>query len=100
MPAFPQIDNSQLGRWWWSVDRWTLFAVAALLGFGYLMVLAASPSVAVRIGDPRDLLIIKQVIFLALAGIEIIIVSLLSPKDIRRIAAAGLIIALLLTALT
>lgn len=100
MTALPHIDNSQLGRWWWSVDRWTLFAVATLLGFGYLMVLAASPSVAIRIGDPRDLLIIKQVIFLALAGIEIIIVSLLSPKDIRRIAAAGLVIALLLTALT
>ncbi|MGH7072059.1 MAG: FtsW/RodA/SpoVE family cell cycle protein, partial [Acetobacteraceae bacterium] len=100
MPALSRADHSQLGRWWWSVDRWTLFAVTTLLGFGYLMVLSASPSVAVRIGDPRDLLIIKQIIFLALAGIEIIIVSLLSPREIRRFAFAGLFITLLLTFLT
>ncbi|MGH7122398.1 MAG: FtsW/RodA/SpoVE family cell cycle protein [Acetobacteraceae bacterium] len=100
MPALARPDNSLLGRWWWSVDRWTLFAVSALLGFGYVMVLSASPSVAVRIGDPRDLLIVKQIIFLALAGVEVIVVSLLTAKDIRRLACIGGSIALLLTALT
>ncbi len=99
-PALSRADNSLLGRWWWSVDRWTLFAVSTLLGFGYLMVLSASPSVAVRIGDPRDLLIVKQIIFLALAAVEIIIVSLLSAKHIRRLSLVGGFVALLLTAFT
>jgi len=100
MPGLSRADNSLLGRWWWSVDRWILIAVGTLLGFGYVMVLSASPSVAVRIGDPRDLLIVKQIIFLALAAIEMIVVSLLSPQQIRRLAFAGGLAALLLTALT
>jgi cell division protein FtsW len=100
MPALSRADTSLLGRWWWTVDRWTLIAVSSLLGFGYVMVLSASPAVAVRIGDPRDLLIIKQIVFLALSGIEIIAVSLLSPHAIRRIALLGGLAALLLTAFT
>ena len=26
-------DNSLLGRWWWTVDRWTLGAIGVLIGF-------------------------------------------------------------------
>ncbi len=100
MPAPSRADTSVLGRWWWTVDRWTLIAVTTLLGFGYVMVLSASPAVAVRIGDPRDLLIVKQIIFLALSGIEIVVVSLVSPHAIRRIALFGGIAGLLLTAFT
>ncbi len=33
----PRTDNSQLGRWWWTVDRWTLAALAALIAFGALL---------------------------------------------------------------
>ena len=54
-----------LGRWWWTVDRWTLGAVGMLIGFGYIMMLAASPAVAERIGSSRDMFILKQVFFLA-----------------------------------
>jgi len=98
--ALSRADNSLLGRWWWSVDRLTLSAIGLLIGFGYIMVLASSPSVAERIGDARNALIIKQVVFLALAGTIVTAVSLLSPRDIRRLALVGCIIALLLTAAT
>jgi cell division protein FtsW len=100
MPALSRADTSVLGRWWWTVDRWTLFAVAALIGFGYVLVLAASPAVAERIHQSRDVFILKQVVFLALAGVLVVGVSLLSPRDIRRLALAGCIIAMMLTALT
>ncbi len=98
--ALSRADTSMLGRWWWTVDRWTLGAIGMLIGFGYIMVLAASPSVAERIGDARNALIFKQVLFLALAGGLVVAVSLLSPRDIRRLALAGCIMALLLTAAT
>ncbi len=94
-------DNSLLGRWWWSVDRWTLGAICMLIGFGYIMMLAASPAVAERIGTSRDMFIIKQVVFLAIAGGVVCSgVSLLSPRDIRRLAIVGCLIALALTAAT
>ena len=100
MPTLSRADTSVLGRWWWSVDRWTLGAVGLLIGFGYILILAASPAVAVRIGDPRNALIVKQVLFLAVAGGIVCGVSLLSPRGVRRLAIFGCIIALALTVLT
>jgi cell division protein FtsW len=93
-------DTSVLGRWWWTVDRWTLLAVATLIGFGYVMMLAASPAVAERIHQSRDVFILKQVVFLALAGLIVVGVSLLSPKGVRRLALLGCLAALALTAAT
>ncbi len=100
MRALSRADTSVLGRWWWTVDRWTLFAVTALIGFGYIMMLAASPAVAERIHQSRDIFIAKQVVFLALAGSIVVAVSLLSPRGVRRLALAGCLMAILLTAVT
>jgi cell division protein FtsW len=100
MPTLSRADNSMLGRWWWGVDRWTLGAIGMLIGFGYIMMLAASPAVAERIGTSRETFILKQVVFLALAGAIVVLVSMLSPKDIRRLAIIGCVIALGLTAAT
>jgi cell division protein FtsW len=100
MPTLSRSDNSVLGRWWWTVDRWTLGAVGTLIGFGYIMMLAASPAVAARIGSSRDLFIFKQIFFLAVAGGVVVAVSMLSPRSIRRLAIIGCIIALALTAAT
>ncbi len=93
-------DDSVLGRWWLTVDRWTLFAVATLIGFGYVMMLAASPAVAERIHVSRDSFIVKQVLFLCLASLIVISVSLLSPRQVRRLALIGCGISILLTAWT
>jgi len=98
MPILSRADTSLLGRWWWSVDRWTLLAVGALIGCGYVMMLAASPAVAERIGQSRDLFVLKQVFFLGLAAAIIVAVSLLDPRGIRRLSVIGCLIALALTA--
>ena len=100
MITLSRADNSVLGRWWWSVDRLTLGAIGMLIGFGYVMMLAASPAVAERIGTSRDIFILKQVAFLALAGGVVVLVSLLSPRSVRRLAIAGCLIALAMTAAT
>jgi cell division protein FtsW len=100
MPTLSRSDDSLLGRWWWSVDRWTLGAIGTLIGFGYIMMLAASPSVAERIGSSRDMFILKQVVFLAAAGAIVVGVSLLSPRNIKRLAIVGCLVALVLTAAT
>ena len=100
MPALSRADTSVLGRWWWTVDRWTLLAVGTLIGFGYIMMLAASPAVAERIHVSRDTFIAKQVVFLALAGAVVVGTSLLSPRGVRRLALLGCAAAIALTALT
>ncbi len=100
MPQLSRADTSTLGRWWWSVDRLTLLAIAVLIGFGYVMMLAASPAVAERIHVSRESFLLKQVVFLALAACVIVSVSLLSPKGVRRLALLGCLAALALTAMT
>lgn len=100
MSGFNREDNSALARWWFSVDRWTLGAIGTLIGFGYIMMLAASPAVAERIGSSRDMFILKQVVFLAVAGTIVFGVSLLSPRDIKRLALLGCMVALIATAAT
>ncbi len=102
MMSVSRTDTSVLGRWWWTVDRWTLAALLALIGFGYVMMLAASPAVAERVigSAARTLLLAKQVVFLALAAGLMVAVSLLSPRAVRRVAALGCLGALALTAAT
>jgi cell division protein FtsW len=100
MPVLSRADTSVLGRWWWTVDRWTLLAITALIGFGYVMMLAASPAVAERIHVARSIFILKQVGFLAVSALVVVVVSLLSPRGVRRVALAGCALALALTALT
>jgi len=46
MTPFTRADTSILGRWWWTVDRWSLVAIAALMAFGALLAAASSPAVA------------------------------------------------------
>ena len=102
----PKVSRSDttiavLGRWWWSVDRWTLVAITTLIGFGYVMMLAASPAVAERIGETRDAFIFKQVVFpRGLPAAEVVCVSMLSPRNVRRLALLGCVVALGLTAMT
>src|ERR1700710_975379 len=98
MRSASRIDNSLLGRWWSTVDRPTLACVGLLIGFGYVLMLAASPAVAARIGASRDMFILKQVIFLTLAGAVVVGVSLLTPRGVRRLALAGCLVALAATA--
>ena len=93
-------DNSLLGRWFWTVDRWTLLAVLTLICFGYVMMLAATPGVAERLGASRDLFILKQVVFLFAAGCVTVGVSMLDQRQIRILALLGCAAALLATAAT
>lgn len=99
--ALSRADTSVLGRWWWTVDRWTLGALLILIGFGYVMMLAASPAVAERIGaSSRHMFFFKQVAYLGLAALLMVAVSLLSVRGVRRLALIGFVIALVLTAAT
>ena len=100
MSGFTRANNTMLARWWITVDRWTLGALCLLIGCGYIMVLAASPAVAQRIHAERDMFIIKQLVFLALALAVIVGVSMLPPRTVRRLALAGCMLALFATAMT
>lgn len=100
MSGLSRVDTSAVARWWRNLDRVTLACVGLLIGLGYVLMLAASPAVASRIGASRNMFILKQVIFLALAGTIVLGTSYLSRQAIRKLAIIGGIIALGATAMT
>ncbi len=87
MSTFPRTDTSLIGRWWWTVDRWTLTALAAIALIGALMTLAASPPVAERLGLDTFHFVRRQFFFLLLASAVMLATSLLTSGGIRRLAA-------------
>lgn len=96
MALLSRTDRSMLANWWWTVDRWSLAAIAALIVSGLLLTLAASPAVAGRIGLEPFYFVYRQLSFVAPALLMIFIISLLGPRDVRRLALGGYGLALLL----
>ena len=97
---FSRTDTSLLGRWWWTLDRWMLTAVLLLMLLGAALALASSPAAAERIGLDSFHFARQQLLFLPVALIVMIGVSLLSRAGIQRIATAGTVLGIGLLALT
>ena len=88
MALLSRTDRSMLAYWWWTVDRWSLAAIATLIAAGTLLTLAASPAVAGRIGLEPFYFVYRQLSYVAPSLLVIFIVSLLGPRDVRRLALA------------
>lgn len=84
MPAFARSDTSVLGRWWWTVDRWSLLAIVALAAFGLLLAASASPAVAERLQLDSTYFLKRQAIYLMPALVIMIAASLMTPVQVRR----------------
>lgn len=83
---FDRTNQSAVARWWWTVDRPTWFALLLLVCLGAVMVTAASPPVAQRIGLDPFYFVTRQQLFLALSVVAMFGVSLLSSDQVRRLA--------------
>jgi cell division protein FtsW len=80
----PLLDTSILGRWWRSVDQWTLWAVGLLFIVGLILGLAASPPLAARNDLPAFHYVIRQAAFGGMALAAMVVVSMASPRLVRR----------------
>src|ERR1700694_153583 len=87
-------------EWWWTVDRLTLAALGAMMLGGIVLCLAASPPVAARIGLDPFHFVNRHVLFLVPAFIVLIATSLLSTRQIRRLALVVFVVSLVLVAAT
>ena len=100
MLTLGRTDTSVIGRWWWTVDRWTLAALVMLIGIGTILIMAASPAVAERIGADHLHFVRRQFVFLPPAMLVIFGISLLPPLWIRRVATLGFLVTLAMMAAT
>lgn len=95
MSTFTRTDTSIISRWWWTIDRVTLVSVIIIAALGAILVLAASPAVAERIGLDNFYFVRRHFVFLPMALVVMVATSLLTPQGVRRLAllvfAAGLL---------
>ena len=92
-------DEPIVPRWWRTVDRWSLALIVVLFLLGLLLGQAASPPLAERNGFGAFHYVTRQAFFGTVALIVMVIISMMSPKAVRRWAVVGFIVAFLAVAL-
>ncbi|MGE0846759.1 MAG: putative lipid II flippase FtsW [Flavobacteriaceae bacterium] len=83
---FDRTAQGPIARWWWTVDKTMLAAVAILMLGGLILSLAASPPVADRLGLDHFHFVKRHALFLIPAVAVMLGTSLLDPRSLRRVA--------------
>lgn len=84
-----QVHYNFFWRWWRAVDQQTVIALGILFGFSLMLVTTASPAVAARIGLDESYFATRQIFYLSIATLIILVLSCFDKKWIRRIAIIG-----------
>ncbi|MFN3892223.1 MAG: FtsW/RodA/SpoVE family cell cycle protein [Beijerinckiaceae bacterium] len=88
-------ERTFFSDWWWTVDRWLLSGLCALMVLGVVFTMAGSPPVAERLGLPTFHFVNRHLAYLLPAAALMAAVSLLSPRGVRRTALIVYTIAML-----
>ncbi len=86
MIRLSRANRSALSEWWWTIDRWTVVAILALVALGIILTLAASPAVANRLSLNSFHFVYRQAVFLVPALVVIFGISFLTTRQVRRLA--------------
>jgi cell division protein FtsW len=78
-------DDSHLGIWWWTVDRWLLWPLLSLLFLGIIFSFSASPSIAEHLHLSSFHFVIRQAFYTSIAVLLMLGISLLSVNAVRRL---------------
>jgi cell division protein FtsW len=95
-----RIDRGALTDWWWSVDRWLLSGFGILFVAGIVIDMAASPPVAARLGLPSFHFVNRQLGYMAATVLIAFLVSLTSPRTVRRTALIMYVVSMALVCAT
>jgi cell division protein FtsW len=93
-------QRTLFGEWWWTVDRLLLGALVALVLIGIVLLLAASPPVAIRLGADPFHFVNRQALYMVPALAVLVATSLLSPRQVRRTAMIVFMVSLALVVAT
>jgi|GEM_PF-2619505 len=88
-----------LPRWWRTIDKWSVSCVLMLFSIGLLLGLASSPPLAERNGFSAFHYVERQVVFGTLALTIMFVITMMSPKTVRRLAVLGFAVSFVAVAL-
>lgn len=96
MISFSRNSRSIIANWWWTVDKVLLTLVTVIILIGIFLNFSASPAVANRIGVGSFHFIKRQLLFLPVAYMLMVFLSMQNLKTIRRVAILGYTVTILL----
>lgn len=99
-PAFSRNDQSPIAKWFWTVDRGLLAAALTLIALGVALSFASSPAAILAdesISDPFHYSW-RMIVWASGGTAAMLVISLLSPRGVRRIALLALLGAILVMA--
>lgn len=97
---FNRTDRSFVSIWWWTIDRTILSLALLLCVAGLFMVMAASPTIAVKIGYNEWHFVIRHAVFLVLCLILMVSMAMLNEGMIRVVGILGLIATMIMIGMT
>jgi cell division protein FtsW len=89
-------DRGRFADWWWTVDKYMLAGLIALMFGGVVLSLAGSPSVAERLGLDSFHFVKRHVAFFLPALLVMLATSFLTPRHARRTALIVLVVSIVL----
>ena len=95
-----RIEKGALTNWWWTIDLWLIAGFGILFVAGIVIDMAASPPVAARLGLPTFHFVNRQIGYLAVTIAVAFLVSLASPRAVRRTALVLYIVSMALVCAT
>jgi cell division protein FtsW len=84
-----RLNTTFIGNWWWTVDRFNFALICLLFFIGAVVITAASPPVASRLGYGSNYFVVRQYVFLFLGLISMLCISMLSIQALRRLCVIG-----------
>ena len=81
-----RLSNHPLVRWWWSLDRWTVILVLAIMVFGAAVITTASSGVARGYNVDAYYFARRQFVFLLSALPLMVTFSMLNSKGMKQIS--------------
>ncbi len=100
MLTLSRSNNDIFSRWWWTVDRIQLLSFFILMIWGILMVIAATPMVANRIGLEEFYFFKRHMLYLIPSILTIFSISSLNRKQLLYFAFVLFLVALIFTSAT
>ena len=89
-------DNSIIGNWWWTIDRYLLTGFLTLIIFGIFLVMASSQHLAESLNIPSHHFTIRHLLFGSISIPIIIFFSILNQKQIKIFCIFGLLVSICL----
>jgi len=95
--AFSRTDRSKAGVWWWTVDHPLLAATAILMVLGVMLSFGNSPAAAARMNLPDPFhFAVRQCMFGLGGAVIVLVVSMMSPRGIKRAAVGIYLVSILI----